>query len=391
MPPTAVLTSAGKKVERLLISGVAMLRVLQLAYGLPVLLTGGLTHSRSGAFIGGAYLAAVTWSAVLFTVALRTNRVTRGWVHADLALSVVWLLTVPRMCEVPECASVWQWWVVPPAMGSAILAIVFAPRWHAVTGTVLIGVAYVAGIWELLTTSQDALGSGISNAYFLIGFSSLAWIFSCLMRSSARQVDSLTAEAIEARAREAAARASYEERTRQFDVLHHTALSTLSKIARGGLDHRAEEVRALCARDADFLRNLVTGCGDERPSDFVASLAGVVRDKQALGLKVYSRFHALPATVPTAVAPVLLGAAREALTNAAKHAGTDEAWLTAVGDGDGLRMVIVDRGVGFEPEKATSGRGLIRELRHSIIEIGGKATVTSAPGHGTVVEVLWKP
>ncbi len=377
--------------ERLLIYGAAMLRVLQLAYGLPVVLAGGLDHLRSTPLIAVIYLTTVSWAATLFTFAMRTGRVAPGWVYADLALSVLWLVTVPHLCVLQQCASSWQWWVVPQAMGSAILAIVFVRRSLAITGTLLIGVAYVAGIWDHLTSSQDALASGLSNSYFLVGFTSLAWIFSHLMRSSASQVDTLTADAIEARAREAAARARYDERTRQFDVLHHTVLSTLSKIARGGLDHRAEEVRALCSRDADFLRNLVTGSGEERAGDFVASLAGVVRDKQALGLKVYSRFHALPAAVPPAVAPVLLGAAREALTNAAKHAGTDEAWLTAVGDGDGLRMVIVDRGVGFEPENATLGRGLIRELRHSVIEIGGKATVTSTPGHGTVVEVLWQP
>lgn len=392
VPPTQqTVTSAGQKVERLIIYGAAMLRALQLLYGLPVLLASGLDSSRAAALHGGTYLATIAWSALLFTVAMRTNRVSPRWVYADVSLSVMWLLTVPQLCVSQDCSSGWQWWVVPQAMGSAILAVLFVTRWLAILATFLIALGYVAGIWEHLTTSEDSVGPGLSNLYFLIGFASLAGIFSHLLRSSARQVDSLTAEALEARAREAAAQARYDERTHQYDVLHHTVLSTLSKIARGGLDHRSEEVRALCARDADFLRDLVTGSSEERLGDFVTSLAGVVRDKQALGLKVYSQFHAVPADVPPAVVPVLLGAAREALTNAAKHAGTDEAWLTAVGDGEGLRLVIVDRGVGFEPQTATLGRGLIRELRHSVIEIGGKATVTSSPGHGTVVEVRWQP
>jgi signal transduction histidine kinase len=384
------VTTARDRVERLLIFGAGLLRALQLAAGLPVLIAGGLELFLSATLVGLAYLAAVSWSALLFAVAVRTNRVRLGWICADLSLSIFWLLAVPQMCLLNECTS-WLGWVVPPAMGSAILAVIFAPRMLAAAGTLAIGLSYVIGIWQHLATAQQAAGSAMVNAYFIVGFAVLAGILAHLLRTSAVQVDTATMTAIEARARESAAQARFDERIRQYDVLHHTVLSTLSKIARGGLDHRREDVRALCARDADFLRDLVTGTGEESLGDFVSALAGVVRDKQALGLKVHSQFHALPVTLPVGVAPVLLGAAREALTNAAKHAGTDEAWLTAVGDGDSLRMVIVDRGTGFEPASATAGRGLMRELNHSVIEVGGRVTLTSSPGHGTMVEVQWQP
>ncbi|GIH02186.1 hypothetical protein Rhe02_02530 [Rhizocola hellebori] len=390
-PGPQPVTTARDRVERVLIFGAGLLRGLQLAAGLPVLFVGGLAPLRSPTLAGSSYLVAVAWSALLFLVAVRTNRVGLGWVCLDLALSVFWLLAVPQLCLPEGCGTSWPGWVVPPAMGSAILAVVFAPRYVAVAGTLLIALSYVMGIREHLATARQALGSALVNAYFIVGFAVLAGVLAHLLRRSAVQVDAATTQAIEARARESAAQARFDERTRQYDVLHHTVLSTLSKIARGGLDHRREEVRALCARDADFLRDLVTGGGEESPGDFVSALAGVVRDKQALGLKVHSQFHALPASLPVGVAPVLLGAAREALTNAAKHAGTDEAWLTAVGEGDSLRMVIVDRGSGFEPAAAIAGRGLVRELNHSVIEVGGKVTLTSSPGHGTMVEVHWQP
>ena len=123
----------------------------------------------------------------------------------------------------------------------------------------------------------------------------------------------------------------------------------------------------------------------------MSALAGVVRDKQALGLRVHAQYHALPSRLPETGAAMLLGAAREALTNVAKHAGVDEAWLTAVGEDGGVRLTVVDRGVGFDPSAAPVGRGLICELRHRVIESGGTVDITSTPGHGTVVEVLWKP
>ncbi|MFI9639337.1 ATP-binding protein [Micromonospora sp. NPDC051925] len=385
---------AQARAELLLIQASGALRALQLSVGLPVLLSGGLDDFRSITAVVGSHLSAVVWSTVLFTVMLRRRRVTLEWVLVDLALAAIWLIAVPQMC-VTSCASGWQLWVVPSAMGSIILAMIFIPFGIAVVGTLAVAGAYVLGIWEHVVRTRapapDALGSVAVNVFFMLGFALLSWVCARMLRASARQVDLATADAIEARAREATARARYDERTRQYDVLHHTVLSTLSKIARGGLDHRADEVRALCTRDADFLRGLMSGAADIGPGDFVGALAGVVRDKQALGLRVNSQFHALPTELPPAVAAMLLGATREALNNVAKHAEVDEAWLTAVGEGDGVRVVVVDRGVGFEPEAVTGGRGLIRELRHRVIETGGTVDVTSSPGHGTVVEVLWTP
>ena len=112
--------------------------------------------------------------------------------------------------------------------------------------------SYITGIWNQMIHSggmtPGLTGTLAVNAFFMIGFGFLGWMCARLLRSAAHKVDLATADAIEARGREATARARYDERTRQYDVLHHTVLSTLSKIARGGLDHRAEEVRALCAR-----------------------------------------------------------------------------------------------------------------------------------------------
>ncbi len=393
LPAATTPSGARARAELLLIQASAALRALQLSVGLPVLLSGGLDDFRSTPLIVGSHLSAVVWSAVLFAVLLYRRRVSLPWVLADLALAAMWLLTVPQMC-VASCASGWQLWVVPSAMGSIILAIVFVQLGVAAVGTLAVAGAYVFGIWEHVshagTPAPDALGTVAVNVFFMLGFAFVGWLCARLLRDSARKVDLATADAIDARAREATARARYDERIRQYDVLHHTVLSTLSKIARGGLDHRADEVRALCARDADYLRNLMTGITDSS-GDFVGALAGVIRDKQALGLRVHTQFHALPAMLPPAAATMMLGAVREALTNVAKHAGVEEAWLTAVGDGGGVRIVVVDRGVGFDPEAVPGGRGLVRELRHAVIETGGAVELVSSPGHGTMVEVLWTP
>ncbi len=91
--------------------------------------------------------------------------------------------------------------------------------------------------------------------------------------------------------------------------------------------------------------------------------------------------------MPAGVAMVLRRAAREA--HAGKRAGAGEVWVAAVGEG--LRMGVVGRGVGSEPGKVTFGRGRMRELRRSVVERGGTATVRSSLACGNVVGVWWKP
>ncbi|MCP2323987.1 signal transduction histidine kinase [Hamadaea flava] len=391
--PATIPEGARARAELLLIQASAALRAVQLAVGLPVLLSGGLDDFRVQWLIVASHLSAVLWSAALFTATLRSRRVALPWVLADLILAAMWLVTVPQLC-VTSCVSGWQLWVVPSAMGSIILATIFVQAGVAAVGAATVVGAYVLGIQEHLARTAAApntLGTVGVNVFFMLGFGVLGWLCARLLRESARRLDAATAEAIEARAREATATARYDERIRQFDALHHTVLSTLSKIARGGLDHRAEDVRELCARDADFLRGMISGQGDGGPGDFLASLAGVVRDKQALGLRVHSQFHALPTELPPPVAAGLLSAVREALNNVALHAEADEAWLTAVGEDGGVRIVVVDRGVGFDPALTPPGRGLVRELRHRVIEIGGTVSVSSGPGDGAVVEVSWSP
>lgn len=381
--------TAAVRVQAFLIRASGLLRVIQLSVGASFL-PGNMVGGRSPAVIVGAFVVAVGWSVALFSVALRKRRMPCIWIVADAALALLWLLLLPQACG-SACSTGSIPWVVPLAMSSATLAAFFAPIPLVVPVVAAIATAIITTDGIRQPGTANPFGQTPVNAYFLIGFSALAWVVAKLLRTAASEANEATGQAMEARARVAAEQARFDERTRQYDVLHHTVLATLTKIARGSLDHRADEVRALCARDADFLRGLLTGGADETPGDFTAALAGVVRDEQAMGLLVHSQFHALPQHVPATVAAMLIGVAREALTNVAKHAETGEAWLTAVGERDGVALSVVDRGVGFDAGSITFGRGMVRELRHVVIEAGGTVTVTSNPGEGTVVEVRWSP
>jgi signal transduction histidine kinase len=84
-----------------------------------------------------------------------------------------------------------------------------------------------------------------------------------------------------------------------------------------------------------------------------------------------------------------VAAAREAMTNAAKFGGGSTVDVYAeCGDGR-LQVFVRDRGPGFDAAAIPGDR---RGVRESIVgrmeRHGGKATITSAPGAGTEVELV---
>ncbi|MGC4806427.1 sensor histidine kinase [Micromonospora sp. DT233] len=381
---------AAQRVDVLLIWAAGCLRAVQLAVWLPVPLIGGLRMYRLPGLVLAGYLLTVAWAALFFLRAGRVRRMDHRWVYADVLVALLGLLLVPAACAT-SCATGWQHFVLPPAMGAAIVVAGFAPRWPAILGVGLLVAGYLVGSFRELAAGPDGSGSVIVNAVSLLGFAVLAAVVAGYLRSSAAQLDDATEAALAAGAREAAAQARFDERTRQYDALHRTVLTTLSMIARGRLDHRQDQVRALAQRDADYLRGLVTAGSGGPAANLATALAGVVRDKQALGLHVHSQFHDLSDRLPEDVEQALTNAVSEALTNVTKHAGTDEAWLTAVGGDGGVTLRVVDRGRGFRPETTATGRGLMRDLRHGVIEVGGRVAIDSAPEQGTMVEVSWRP
>ena len=71
---------------------------------------------------------------------------------------------------------------------------------------------------------------------------------------------------------------------------------------------------------------------------------------------------------------------QEALTNIARYAEVEEAWVTLIRD-DTLVLVIYDHGRGFDPtlHRESSGLGGMRER---VALLGGRFVVETAPGQG---------
>jgi two-component sensor histidine kinase len=187
--------------------------------------------------------------------------------------------------------------------------------------------------------------------------------------------------------RKAAEQARQDERELQYRILHDTVLPTLNAIARGvECDQR---FRQRCAAQADLIRNMVS-CDTEPLRSLAIELALVAHHQAALGLRVHCQTAGVPASLPPEVIAALGGSCREALNNVAGHAGTDEAWVTAVAEPEGgVTITIVDRGKGFDPAARTASRGLDHSIAARMAEVGGTSEVASEIGEGTSVTLKW--
>ncbi|MDL5155520.1 ATP-binding protein [Actinomycetospora termitidis] len=184
-----------------------------------------------------------------------------------------------------------------------------------------------------------------------------------------------------------------EERAEIAAHLHDSVLQTLALIQRHtevAGDETAREVRRLARRQERELRDwLYQEAGDETPTPettcFGAALrtaAGDVEDTFAVSVA--------PVIVGDAVFDVrtaaLVAAAREAMTNAAKHAGVEEVSVYAEVEDGTVSVFVRDRGKGFEPDAVPTDRHGLADSIHARVERhGGTVRLRTAPGEGTEV------
>jgi signal transduction histidine kinase/phage shock protein PspC (stress-responsive transcriptional regulator) len=186
---------------------------------------------------------------------------------------------------------------------------------------------------------------------------------------------------------ERAERIRSQERAEVAAHLHDSVLQTLAMVQRRADD--PQEVAQLARRQERELRAWLSN----RPAPGrAASLAAALEEAAA---RVEER-HGVPVEVVAVgdspldpAAEALVGAAREAMTNAAKFGGGSPVDVYAESSNGRVQVFIRDRGPGFDPAALPPDR---RGVKESIVgrmrRHGGRATITSAPGAGTEVELV---
>jgi signal transduction histidine kinase len=177
-----------------------------------------------------------------------------------------------------------------------------------------------------------------------------------------------------------------DERADTAARLHDSVLQTLALIQREDDPRRAQ---SLARRQERELRGwLFRG---EAPGD-AATLASALRTATA---EVEEHYGIEVDLVQASDGPLdeglaaLAAAAREAMTNAGRHAGVEKVSVFARVADDEASVFVRDSGRGFDPAAVAEDR---QGLRESIIgrmeRCGGRAAVLSTPGEGTEVELV---
>jgi signal transduction histidine kinase/phage shock protein PspC (stress-responsive transcriptional regulator) len=188
-------------------------------------------------------------------------------------------------------------------------------------------------------------------------------------------------------AAERAERIRSQERAEVAAHVHDSVLQTLTLVQKRAHDPR--EVAALARRQERELRDWLAGDGRARAeASFALTLRAAAEEVEDL--------HRVPIEVVVVGdceiderADAVLGAAREALLNAATHGADSEPIRVYAEVSDTtIEAFVRDRGPGFEPAAVPADR---RGVRESIVgrmqRAGGRAEVRSAPWVGTEVSL----
>lgn len=176
---------------------------------------------------------------------------------------------------------------------------------------------------------------------------------------------------------------------RAASLVHDTVLADLAVIARspGPLSPRARSVLT------DHLAVVAAATVAEPSAPSAAgsamgdALLELAHEYQWSGVRVdVSGAELLADDVPAATRHAVVGAARAALDNIVKHAGTDRAELvTGIRDG-ALTVLIVDDGHGFAASEVGDDRlGLRMSVEQRIAQVGGTVRFWSGPDGTTVM------
>ncbi len=286
----------------------------------------------------GLWFGPVTWPIVLVLFGLAIAIDTSGFNYEQSLQGVMGTSRRP-------------WWIVLAGLGLMI-----------------IGLAFVL-------TSIDALKSTgalvIATALTLIGFLIVGgpWLWSL----------------VEDLGTERRARIRSEERAEMAAHLHDSVLQSLALIQR--TDDPKKMVTLARAQERDLRSWLYDPDASDEETLRGALGAAAARVEEA---------HDIPVSVvvvgenglPPTNQKALVGAATEAMMNAAHHSGAKNVSVFAEATEEGVEVFVTDQGRGFDLDEIDADRkGIAESIRGRMARNGGTAVIESSEGVGTEVHL----
>ena len=366
-----------RSARRVLAVDSAFLIVLVVAVYISILARGGETNFPVWSTVLGVFAATTT---LLLGILARwlTDRALRAMALVAVVAYFATIVTFPA--AVPAGGIDRIPWTLSASGAAAAAALVAGGRsfaWITVTVGVTAGLSFRA-----LFGGLDL--DGVVNDLQALLTGAVICVIGGHILTVGRGLDVAARSTTAAAARESAERGRLSARTRAAALVHDEVLATLT-LAASDLPFPRERLAAQ-ARDA---ASMVHRLSDDQAHD-AESLRVILGDEAGrYGASFAGRGEAaLETSVETIDA--LVGAARQALRNSARHAPEASRSVELVQTGTEIRVLISDDGPGFDPAAIGSDR---LGIRHSIVGrmsriAGGSARIESAPGSGTVVHLV---
>ena len=151
----------------------------------------------------------------------------------------------------------------------------------------------------------------------------------------------------------------------------------------------AQQLQVTAERALAEARRAITALAADEPIPFAADLEWTAESISGSNVAVRVDVGTNTAAMDPLQRETLVRIVREAVTNAVRHGSARHVdILFELGASPALR--VVDDGVGFDPSYAdTATRFGLASMRERAETLGASLAVRSAPGEGTMVEVLW--
>ena len=327
-------------------------------------------------------------------------------------------------CVPPDMRGVAGNWLYVATTSQVIVTVWFAPRVLVVLLGVAPEVAYLASVAVTPPGRVQGNTPVVSGALLLVVLA-VHWTARGMLDRRAARADRGFAAADQEAHDQYVILSRTIERREHERLLHDTMLNTLTAISRGS---SGPAVVARCSQDIALLEHALAAPSD--PADpagpggarLVADVEAVASEMRARGLRVHLQVAGRDPgpDIPVPVAGAIVHATREALANVAAHAGTGEAWVTiTLGPGSldpgtlgpgtlgpgtldpgtldpgtlgpgSLDVTVRDAGAGFDPARVEPARlGLRCSITERVADWGGRVSVRSSPGQGTLVSMSW--
>ena len=184
---------------------------------------------------------------------------------------------------------------------------------------------------------------------------------------------------------ERAERVRTQERADMAAHLHDSVLQTLALIQKNAAD--ATTVARLARSQERDLRRWLFEAETTDATTLAGALKEMAADVESQHRVVVDVVTVGDCVIDEGLRPIVL-AAREAVVNVAKHAGTERADVYAETSPGAVDVFVRDRGAGFVMDGVAADRHGVRDsIVDRMARHGGSADVRSAPGEGTEVRL----